>query len=147
VVEASPYLSGFFLAMAVTRALGFLFSNAKTEILWIYGSILFASVFFVLGISGYLWCFPLVGLLGPFFPLVIARASRVFPQEADRLILKILTSMQLMLAICNILVGWATDKWGVEWAYRFPLVCFAITGIGLFIYFQKEKFAVSTTLR
>jgi MFS family permease len=139
VVTAAPYLTGFFLMMALTRLLCFFSIKPENE-RWILGLCLVLSMGGItLGLSGFLWGFSLAGALGPYFPLFLARVGRTFPTEARPLTLWILTSMQLTLALFHISIGKLTDSLGIQSAYWLsPGLLLAALGL-LFVYFAAER--------
>jgi hypothetical protein len=106
--------------MGITRLLCFLSLSARLETKLMLGCLAFAAGFFVLGHGGFLWGFCLAGVLGPFFPLLLARISRVFPEVAAKLTIWVLTVVQGTLAVLHLTVGWLTDRWGITHAYQLP---------------------------
>ncbi len=138
VAQAAPYLSGFFLVMALSRGLCFLSLRPSLEGIVLGLSLVLALFFFILGRSGHLWAFPLVGLLGPYFPLYLSRISRSFPEEAHRLTVWILSAMQLALGLFHLFVGKLTDKLGVHVAYWLPPVLF-VAALGLLLLFFRAE--------
>jgi len=143
VAQAAPYLSGFFLAMALSRGFCFLSLRPSLEGVILALSLVLALFFFMLGRLGHLWAFPLVGLLGPYFPLYLSRVSRNFPLEAHRLTIWILSSVQLTLACFHLFVGKLTDRLGVEVAYWLPpiLLVAALLMLGIFLISEKNRLA------
>ncbi len=135
---AARYLTGFFLAMGVTRALCFVSLPAALESIVLAGSLFFSGLFFTLGHLGFLWAFPLAGVLGPFFPLLLARVSRSFPEESHNLTIGILTCVQLTLVACHLALGGSTDRLGIDTAYWFPLPLLAVTLGSLCVYMGME---------
>ncbi len=141
VSQAAPYLSGFFLTMALSRGFCFFSLRPSLESKILALSLFLALVFFFLGRSGYLWAFPLVGLLGPYFPLYLSRISRSFPEEAHRLTIWILGSVQMMLVIFHLFVGKVTDRLGIAAAYWLPpiLLIAALCLLGLFLKAERGR--------
>jgi fucose permease len=125
VVDAAPYLSGFFLIMAITRILCFFSMKPQLEIFILIFSLVGAIVFFGVGYSGSIWAFPLVGLLGPFFPLFLARLGKTFPDSVRSLTLWILASNQLTQACFHFVVGGLADRLGIRTAYGLPFILLA----------------------
>jgi fucose permease len=138
---AAPYATGFFLAMAVTRLICFfsLSSRMETAILW--GSLILYCLFFGLGHLGFLWAFPLSGVLGPWFPLLLARVSRDFPGQSRVLTIWILTAMQATLAVSHWIVGKSTDIFGIHNTYYLPLGMMLAALVSLYAYLKAHRSA------
>lgn len=139
VEDAAPYATGFFLCMTLTRLACFLVRNDGQERKIILGCLLVGLSAFIFGLLVHPVGFSLTGVVGPFFPLVLARMSRYFPKEAPALTLRILLMAQGTLAICHFGMGWIATHFGVAVAYCSPAVAyvFAITSISL--YFRQER--------
>ncbi len=140
---AAPYVAGFFVVMSATRAITF-FGIAKNpsrerENFLLVSCLVLAVIFFVLGLQGYLWAFSLSGILGPFFPVFLARMSIVFPKKSRVILLWALGSNALGLMVCHLAMGTMADKWGVRIAYLFPGVLLTSAIALLFLYFAQEK--------
>ena len=78
--EAAPYVSGFFMAMAATRLLGFFFIREHIEKYVLYICLMVGITALIISLFGYYYLLPTVGLVGPFFPLFMAELSRTFPK-------------------------------------------------------------------
>lgn len=138
VSQASPFLSGFFLLVALSRGLLFLSLKEKTERELLLGCLFFSCLFFFLGKLYHEWGFILVGILGPFFPVFLARLSRLFPAEANSLILLVIASIQIAQMVGHRCVGWVADAFGIGKAYWIPGIFLALTCLLLEIYFRLE---------
>lgn len=136
---AAPYLSGFFLMMAITRLICLFSLPPKWETPVLAGSFLAAVIFFLMGHAGQLWAFTAAGILGPFFPVLLARVSRQYPEEAPTLTLWILTSIQLTLAVFHLVVGRLADVVGVSRSYLLPVPLAVLTFVFLGICLAREK--------
>jgi MFS family permease len=146
VEAASPYLAGFFVMMCASRGLCFLSLKPTLEVWVISFSLILGSVFFALGLWGHCWAFSLVGIIGPFYPLVLARVTRSFPQQARALTLWILSSVQLTLGAAHMTIGRLTDMIGIETSYRVPFLLFLAALCGFLAYLQWERGRVSRRL-
>lgn len=145
VSEASSYLSGFFLMMALTRALCFMSLRPEHE-RWLLGGSLFVSILLLIWArspGGPLWALSLGGVLGPFFPLFLARVSRNFPVESKPLTIWILAGTQLTMCLMHLFVGRITDVLGIQIAYWLaPGLLTASLGL-LALYLVAEKHETS----
>ena len=61
----------------------------------------------------------MVGLVGPYFPLVLARMSRLLPREAPSLTLRTLIIAQGTLAACHLGMGYLATTFGMAVAYPY----------------------------
>ncbi len=136
---SSRYLSGFFLLMTLTRALCFLSFKEEQESKLLIGCLLMSLMFFCLGHAGFLWAFPLAGVLGPFFPLFLGRVSRVFSGQSKVVTLWILGMGQLTLAISHWGVGKIATGLGIERAYWLPGILIFLSLLGYGVYLSKER--------
>jgi fucose permease len=127
VEQAAPYLSGYFWCIAITRALCFLVHSSKVEKVLMWGSMLCSLIFFCVGLLGFPICFALAGLLGPFFPLMLARMTRAIPEQAESVSIRVMAGMQLTLAVCNLSAGALIDRIGAERTYVLPALFMAAT--------------------
>jgi fucose permease len=136
---SAKYLSCFFVVMTLTRGLCFLSFQEAQENRLLVGSLVFSLLFFCLGHLGYLWAFPMAGVLGPFFPVFLGRVSRVFHEQAKAVILWSLGMGYLTLSVFHLTVGKLAMKLGMDWAYWLPAVLIAAS-IGAFgVYLKKER--------
>ncbi len=137
--SAASVLSAFFLLMGLSRALCFVSLPPAWE-----GRLLGLSLVLALvgSLVGRFWWTPglaLAGLVGPLFPLFMARVSRVFPEVARSLTLWILGAIQLTLVFSQWLTGRVADRFGIETAFLLPNVFLLISGIALAVYLRLEK--------
>lgn len=137
--KASYYLAGFFAAMFLGRLVCFVSLKEKYEAYILQGCILFGAGCFLLGHWGYLWAFSLAGFMGPYFPILLSRVKRHFPEQWRSLAVWVVLSIQVTLAILHLLMGWFNDQIGIHNAFLIPLVFFFLTLTLLRIYFEWEK--------
>ena len=141
---AAPYLIGFFAVMALTRFVCFLLASESYVKPLIYFSLTVPVVMFVLGLAGYNWAFCAVGLIGPFFPLFMARITRTFPDAWQQLTIFVVVTMQLGLGLAHLVLGKLVDLLGAQKAYMVPIVFLVFTLIIILIYFKREKLLMTT---
>lgn len=119
--EAAVYASAFFLVMGFSRLAAALWVTARMEHLVILCSIVGALLFFYLGYNqNQLWAFALCGVLGPFYPLVMARATRDHPEQAKLLTLWIIVGIGASMAVFHFSIGVLSDALGIRQAYVLP---------------------------
>ncbi len=142
--EATSYASYFFLMMGVSRLLGVALLRPRWEVGFLFGGLVVAMGFFLLGRTGPLWALSLAGVFGPFFPVFFARLGKAFPGEERSVILMVIAVMQLTLALLHLLVGRLTDVVGIGTAYWLPLGFLLIALVGLVIYTGRERALLSS---
>jgi len=137
VIEAAPYLSGFFIVMVSTRLLCFFKLNPKWEPFVVKITTALALVSFLMGHLGWHSGFILAGLLGPFFPVALGRTTQThaIPQE---LTILILTVAQLSLGLSQLGIGQLAKHFGVQIAFALPLALGPL-GLVLFHAFEKKR--------
>ena len=139
VEAAAPYVSGFFLFMAISRALTF-FARAPALQTWLMtGCLGVALVAFCVGLSGQLWAFPALGLLGPFYPLFMSRVTHVFPTTWQKMTLWAIISMQVALLGSHWAVGEVLTHFGAAIAFRFPAIMILATLFLTLVYLRQER--------
>ncbi|MSP19654.1 MAG: MFS transporter [Bdellovibrionales bacterium] len=136
---SAKYLSLFFVVMTLTRGLCFLSFKEEQENRLLFLCLMGALFFFGLGYCGYLWAFPLVGVLGPFFPLFLARVSRVFHLQSKSVILWILAMGQVTLAGAHLLVGNLAGWMGIHRAFTLAGGLLFLSILGYLAYLPKER--------
>lgn len=136
---SARYLSAFFVIMTLTRALCFLSFQEEQENKLLVGCLVASVVFFILGHLGYLWAFPLGGVLGPFFPLFLGRVSRVFHKQSKTITLWILGMGYATLAVFHLTVGKLAMRLGMERAYWLPGLLIFGTILAFGVYLKKER--------
>lgn len=119
---AAERVSGFFAALSLSRAFCFIFGTGKRERTLLIATLLVPMTCFAIGYVWHDWSFALVGLLGPFFPLFLARVSREFAATWKSLTVAIFLGTQIGLAIINLALGKAADHIGIEAAFLAPLL-------------------------
>lgn len=119
---AAERVSGFFAALTLSRAFCFIFGTSKHERTLLIAILLIPMTCFVIGYVWHEWSFALVGLLGPFFPLFLARVSREFAATWKSLTIAIFLGTQIGLAVTNLALGKAADHLGIESAFLVPLL-------------------------
>lgn len=133
VEQASPYLAGFFLCLGLSRALCFWRLDEKREQAALFAALVAAAIASFLGHRVSPVFFAFVGLLGPFFPVFMARASHRYPTYSKQITQQLLLAMQATLAVGHWLFGRAADRFGLGTTYYAPLVgiAFVLLGVAL----------------
>ncbi len=136
--EGTPYLTGIFLSMMVTRFLCSLRLSSESEVTILVISLLGSILFFCLGMSGWTWAFSLAGVFGPFFPILLARSSRRYGEHSERLTLWILTATQVGLCVSQFGMGRLTDKFGIGFSFWLSPLLLVTAGMSLVLYLRDE---------
>lgn len=120
------YMGGFFACLASTRILASFIATPARETPLLYASLGASTLFFVLGLSGHLWGFVLAGVLGPFYPIMMARTNQRYAHIARRITVIIMVTVQVALAINHRSIGAVSDHAGIAVAYRLPIFAFVL---------------------
>lgn len=118
--NAAPYLTAFYFTMTVTRVLCAFVVTPAREAWLLRAALVLPIASFGAAFLGHLWALALVGLLGPFFPVFLGRASRAFPDTWRSLTLWTIVGMNIMLGIFNVTLGDLADRVGIAQAYLLP---------------------------
>lgn len=124
--RASLYVSGFFLCLAASRLFSFIWVTPKYEMLVIWLVLFISLGAMLIGHAGYFEAFMFVGLLGPFFPLFLAKVSRLFGREWRRLTIWLIACIQLFLGFLHYFVGLVVDRFGAGIAFYAPLISLSL---------------------
>lgn len=116
---AAMGVSGFFLAMTLTR-LGCVFLPSRWEGLMLKIALLLPILAFLVSYYGDYRGFALVGLCGPFYPLLLAHLSRVYHRSWRRLAIFLFLCAQAGLVVVNYLIGQLSDRIGIEMVFLAP---------------------------
>lgn len=115
--DAAQYQMGFFLLMGLTRFLCFLCVRPRWEKHVIIGCLILGSAFAILGQQGHSWALPLVGVVGPFFPLTMNMISLKFPKLWKQMTIYVYVGIQSVLALMHVSVGRVADTLGLDQAF------------------------------
>lgn len=123
--EAARYGIFFFAILGIARFLCYLFARPSRETLILFVSLAAGIVFALLGQQGHSWALPLIGVVGPFFPLSMAKISRQFPEQWQAMTIYVYVGIQSVLALMHQSVGSIADILGMEKAFLLsPLFLF-----------------------
>ncbi|MBC7532702.1 MAG: MFS transporter [Oligoflexus sp.] len=140
---AAVYGMGFFALIGATRFLCFLFVKPKWETRILVASLIAGIIASILGQRGITTALPFIGLLGPFFPLCMARISRQFPDDWKAMTIYVFIAIQAMLALMHQSVGSIADVLGIENAF---VLCPVLLTIALGLLFQNVRASEATKL-
>ena len=135
----SGYVSGFFLVLTLSRLACAFWLRPRWEKRVIYAALILPLVGFALGMHGELWGFSLVGLCGPFFPVYLARMSRLFPDKWRSVTIWIMVIMNISIGGFDLVLGRLADIFGLATAYCLPAVLFIAAVALLAAYFRQER--------
>lgn len=139
VAQGSFYATGFFLCMTLSRFACMLVEKDSTERVVILLGIVAALMSLAGAWTDARWPLMTAGLVGPFFPLILARLTRYFPAEAPSLTFRVLLGGQATVAVSHLGVGWLATHTSVRIAYTVPFVGFVLVAILTTAYFIQEK--------
>ncbi len=141
---AAHYLTLFFACMTGTRILCALFLKPKHEHWAIYLGLIIPIIAHGIGHFYHPIGYALVGLCGPFFPVFLARTSRIFPEKWRTLTIWMMTSISISIGLFNLVIGSLADNYGLDVAYLLPPLLFLLSLMILVIYgrFEPKKEAI-----
>jgi fucose permease len=126
--DASWYTSLFFATMLITRVACSLWAKPRWHRAIIWCSAMAGLTCFLLArLTGWLWLLPLVGLIGPFFPLYVTWVSLRFPERDRSMVIWMLAGMQGALFGVNLLMGTLADDFGFGVAFWAPALFLTLT--------------------
>ena len=114
--EASLLLSGFFIAMFISR-LFFTFRELKNiqNIQIMKVALCFSAVFFYLAVAFSPYFFVVVGLfMGPIFGVSIDYVSEIFSYASSRAIASVLAIQSLVIVSMHYIIGLITESLGIQ---------------------------------
>ena len=115
--DATSILSGFFICMALSRLLCLFIARPAWDKQIIAAGLTLGLISFVVGVTVWPPALAGVGLIGPFFPLMLAKGSQAMPDRWRSTIIWIISAMQVTLAAMHFSVGNIADQWGIGYAY------------------------------
>ncbi len=123
--DAAFYGMMFFALMGGTRFACFLLVKPEWESRVLIACLTAGTVFGIIGQQGHSWALGLMGLIGPFFPLCMAKISREFPEDWKAVTVNVFIGIQATLALLHQSVGSIADALGIENAFLLsPLFLF-----------------------
>ncbi len=142
--DASFYVSCFFLILALSRTGSFIFGTVRRERAIIWSSLVASLVCMLLGHVGSNLAFSFAGILGPFFPLFLARVSRIFAEAWQSFTILLIAAIQLFLGIAHFCLGSIVDVLGVQRAFLLPCG-FLVLSMVLLLFFEmmERKLVIS----
>jgi fucose permease len=139
VPDAAPYMVAFFTLLACARLLCFAFLRPSWEIPILIGVLTMSIAFQITAHQGLPLAIAGCGILGPFFPILLARVSRQFPNEWRAFLLGLMLAIPTAMTLFQALVARAADVWGMSLAFKIPLFL-QITAFALLLgYLIAEK--------
>lgn len=138
VTDASTVLGHFFLVMMATRLFTFFSLKPKFERPILFSSLLLSVLFLALGLKGGIWAFPLVGVFGPFFPLLLSRVTHLFRAQGKAITLWIIGINAVFIVVSHRFVGVLADRVGLSQAYWTPWFLLVLA-LFLFSIFLKRE--------
>jgi fucose permease len=137
--HASFYLSGFFIAMTVTRIFATMFATQRWQVPMLWFAILLPILCHGLALSGLGLALCAAGFLGPFFPVLLARVKSSFPKEWRAVTGWIVFAIQMTMIFVHLGVGRLASAVGMKIAYLAPMGFFIVLIPILALYLREEK--------
>lgn len=137
--DAAFYSMWFFAVIGIARFVCFLIVRPAWESKVLYGSLALGVIFGILGQQGHSWALSMMGIVGPFFPLCMARLSRDFPNDWKVMTVYVYIGIQTTLAVVHQSVGSIADALGIENAFLLSPFFLFLTLVLLFISMKAKK--------
>jgi fucose permease len=146
--RANTVSAGFFLTFSTARLLVVIFMRDRFHKPLVYLPLILAGAIMIAGSflstrgnpsSPLVYLFPLAGIIGPFFPMMLARVSTIYHQTWQRLTVVILTTMQVALALSHVVLGAVFDELGAQHAYLIPPALLMIAGCGALLFLTRSR--------
>lgn len=127
--DAAWYATAFFIVLALSRCVMIIGAVHRWSTYLLGGSLAAGLIFSVLGLTVSRLFLPLVGLLGPFFPLLLARASILYPKRNRTIALYVIVAMQVTLGTLHFTIGQISQVAPVRISYWLAPACLLLAVI------------------
>ena len=147
--NANQKAAGFFMVFSLARLGVLILMRDKFHKPFIYVPLFAAATAMIAATvisqpgqadSALVFLFPAAGMIGPFFPMMLARVCTIYNKSWQRLTVIILTTMQVALALSHLILGAVFDHLGAQRAYLIPPLLLLIAGVGAWAFLRKDSF-------
>ena len=145
--NANQKAAGFFMVFSLARLGVLILMRDKFHKPFIYVPLFAAATAMIAATiisqpgqadSALVFLFPAAGMIGPFFPMMLARVCTIYNKSWQRLTVIILTTMQVALALSHLILGAVFDHLGAQRAYLIPPFLLLIAGVGALVFLRKD---------
>ncbi len=136
IAEASAQQTLFFFVLTATRLIAFAFLKEKHEKPILIACLVASIFFWMTGRIGWSLGFGLSGVLGPFFPMMLSRISRLWPKQAGNLTILVILVLDVCLVLCHMIMGSFSETFGFKISF-FLAVLTLLASLGLLILSYK----------
>jgi len=145
--NANQKAAGFFMVFSLARLGVLILMRDKFHKPFIYVPLFAAATAMIAATvisqpgqadSALVFLFPAAGMIGPFFPMMLARVCTIYNKSWQRLTVIILTTMQVALALSHLILGAVFDHLGAQRAYLIPPLLLLIAGVGALVFLRKD---------
>ena len=145
--NANQKAAGFFMVFSLARLGVLILMRDKFHKPFIYVPLFAAATAMIAATvisqpgqadSALVFLFPAAGMIGPFFPMMLARVCTIYNKSWQRLTVIILTTMQVALALSHLILGAVFDHLGAQRAYLIPPFLLLIAGVGAWAFLRKD---------
>ena len=145
--DANQMSAGFFVVFSLARLAVLIFMRDKFHKPFIYVPLIITALMMITATifsrqgqnqSVLIFFFPAAGIIGPFFPMMLARVCTIYNKSWQRLTVVILTTMQIALALSHLILGTVFDHLGAQRAYLIPPLLLLTAGIGAWGFLRKD---------
>jgi fucose permease len=145
---ASDYLTGFFLIMMLARLACTLVATPARERFLLIASLVAPAALLVVGLVGppsTLWALSLAALVGPFYPVFLARFSRRFPDTWRTLWIWAVAAMNVTIGTMNFALGWVAETVSIQAGFAMAPLILLAASVLLLWYLRLERLADGAT--
>jgi MFS family permease len=146
--SASYMLTAYFLVLTAARVTCSLTLTPRRERLVLVLALTLPVLCLAAGLYGWRAGFVLTGLYGPFFPVFLARLSRLFPANWRSMLVWTITVMTGLIGVANLTLGRLADWLGLQKAFWLPplLLAAAAAALCLYLYLEPKALAAARPL-
>ncbi len=137
--DAAGAVSAYFGVLLGARLLCFFFIRPEWERRVLAVALFAPIVAFAVGYSGVPHAFLAMGVYGAFFPVLLARVSRRFPEQWRSVTAWTMTVMSAMIGVAQLGLGNLADRVGIRTAFLVPPTLLALALSMLVVYFRLES--------
>lgn len=130
---ASRILGWYFMALALSRFLLFLFGSSRSTRTLPACSLGFGGLFLLLAVKGWTGAFILAGFaFGPFFPSVVSSLPEDYPKNFRSMLAFFFSVMMLSVSVGNLIMGKLSDAFTLQQAFTMPAMCL-FAGLAIYL--------------
>lgn len=142
--DAARFQARYFLVLTAARIACVVLVKQRWERLVLTLALVLPIGAFAIGRMGAPSALVFMGLYGPFFPVMLARASRLYADRWRTITIWTIVAMNGLLAVSTAGLGALADAYGIVRAFHLPPLVLAMTLAGLWLYFRRLERPISS---